>query len=251
MARPKILLVDDNRLFLEMEKDFLQSCAVMIYTAHSGQEALDVVRMLRPDLIFMDLYMPGMDGATCCAVLKNDPDLRNVPVVMVVTTTNEDDLLRCQQAGCNQVITKPVDRLSFLNAGHRFLPGISHIELRVPCLTLVVFQLGKETFYGTSANLSSQGMFISFGGKVEVEDMVRLSFLVPGSIGDVVEATGRTAWLNSGKPLCKSALPKGFGVEFTNISTEGRGAIASYISRSKDDGKESFVEGAYIGEALF
>ena len=62
MKRPNILLVDDNRLFLEMEKDFLQPFAVMIYTARSGQEALDVVRMVYPDLVFMDLHMPDMDG---------------------------------------------------------------------------------------------------------------------------------------------------------------------------------------------
>src|SRR5512133_2862778 len=98
MSRPKILLVDDNRLFLEMEKEFLQPCAVKIYTARTGREALEVVRLVLPDLVFMDLHMPEMDGASCCTAIKAEPDLRSVPVVMIVTAENEDDLERCRRA---------------------------------------------------------------------------------------------------------------------------------------------------------
>lgn len=251
MARPKILLVDDNRLFLEMEKEFLQPCAVLIYTARDGREALELVRVARPDLIFMDLHMPEMDGAACCTALKSDPDMKGIPVVMVVTQERDDDQSRCQRAGCDHVITKPVDRAAFLRAGQRFLPDFDRIESRLPCLTLVVFRLGKETFYGTSANLSSQGMFVAFDGRVDVDDLVRVSFLVPGSSGEVVEATGRVAWVNSGAPLPKPGLPKGFGIEFNAVSPEGARAIGEFISRATDAGGSPFVEGAYLGEAYF
>ncbi len=251
MARPKILLVDDNRLFLEMEKEFLQPCAVMIYTACNGREALDVVRMVRPDLVFMDLHLPGMDGDACCATLKADPDLKGVPVVMVVSTDNDEDLARCRRAGCDHVIAKPIDREAFLGAGHRFLPGINRVETRVPCLTLVVFRLGTETLYGTSANMSSHGMFIAFDGAVEVNDLVRLSFLVPDSGGEVVEAAGRVAWVNAGDPLPKPALPKGFGVEFSDVNPQGARTIAGFIARARKEGGEFHVEGAYLGEGFF
>lgn len=251
MARPKILLVDDNRLFLEMEKEFLHPCAVMIYTASNGREALDVVRMVRPDLIFMDLHMPGMDGDVCCASLKADPDLKGVPVVMVVSTDRDEDLARCRRAGCDHVISKPVDREAFLGAGQRFLPEIDRVETRVPSLTLVVFRLGRETLYGTSANMSGHGMFVAFGGTVEVNDLVRLSFLVPGSGGEVVEAAGRVAWVNAGAPLPKPALPKGFGVEFSDINPAGACAIAGFIARAMKKGDEFHVEGAYLGEGFF
>ncbi len=251
MARPKILLVDDSRLFIEMEKEFLQSCAVMIYTAYDGREALELVRMIRPDLIFMDLHMPEMDGTSCCAALKGDPDMKEIPVVMVVTAEEDDDLLRCRRAGCDLVITKPVDRAAFLQAGHRFLPDFNRIETRLPCLTLVVFRVGKETFYGTSANLSSQGMFVAFDGGVEVNDLVSVSFLVPGSRGAVVEATGRVAWANRGVSLPKPALPKGFGIEFSTVTSEGMRAIVEFISRATEAGSTTSVEGAYLGEAYF
>jgi CheY-like chemotaxis protein len=251
MKRPNILLVDDNRLFLEMEKEFLQPFAVMIYTARTGQEALDVVRMVRPDLIFMDLYMSGMDGAQCCAAIKGDPDLRSVPVIMIITASSGEDLERCRRAGCDQIITKPVDRRKFIDAGHKFLPLFDQIETRVPCLTLVVFRLGQETFHGTSANLSSQGIFIAFSGQVVPDDLVRLNFLVPDSGGEVVEATGRIAWINADTPLRKPALPRGFGVEFSQINPEGNRAIAGFIARAIKEGTEPVVEGAYMGETLF
>jgi len=251
MPRPKILLVDDNRLFIEMEKDFLQPCAVMIYTARDGQEALDMVRMIHPDLIFMDLHMPQMNGADCCAAIKADPDLKNVPVVMVVTNEKDDDLLRCYRSGCNQVITKPVDRASFIKAGHKFVPGIDWVETRIPFLTLVVFRLGRESCYGTSANLSNHGMFIAYEGNVEVDDLIHLNFLVPGSDGMVVQATGRIAWRNAGSPLCKPGLPKGFGVEFTSIDSEGVHVLADFIVRARDGKNASIIEGAYMGETVF
>jgi CheY-like chemotaxis protein/Tfp pilus assembly protein PilZ len=251
MARPKILLVDDNRLFLEMEKEFLHSRAVMIYTAGNGREALDVVRMVLPDLIFMDLHMPEMDGDACCAALKADPDLKGVPVVMVVTTDNEEDLPRCRRAGCDHVIAKPVDREAFLGAGQRFLPGIDRVETRFPCLTLVVFRRGNQTHYGTSANMNSHGLFIAFDGVIEVNDPVRISFLLPGSCGEVVKAAGRVAWVNAGTPLSKPALPKGFGVEFSDINPEGARAIAGFVAGTGEEGGKLYVEGAYLEEKFF
>ena len=58
----KILLVDDNRMFLELEKEFLKQSAVIVYTAADGREALDLLGMVRPDLIFMDLHMPEIEA---------------------------------------------------------------------------------------------------------------------------------------------------------------------------------------------
>lgn len=251
MARPVILLVDDSRLFLEMEKEFLQPCAVKIYTAQTGQEALDVVRMVRPDLIFMDLCMPEMDGATCCSILKSDPDFTHVPVVMVVTAESAVDRERCERAGCDYVLTKPVDRASFLRSGHRFLPGLGQIELRVPCLTLVVFRRAGKTFYGTSANLSTQGVFIASDGDVEVDDRLGLTFMIPGTDGEVVDVQGRVAWKNCGVPLRKPSLPCGFGVEFLGVDAAAAQAIGGFMARVEAGGGTPVVEEAYLVEALF
>ena len=248
MTRPKILLVDDNRLFLEMERNFLQPCAVQVYTARTGREALDLVRVVLPDLIFMDLHMPEMDGDICCAMIKADPDLKNVPVVMIVAEV--ENMERCRLAGCDMVLPKPIDRTDFLAAGHRFLPELDRIEVRIACVTLVVFTVGDTAAYGTGVNLSTSGMFIAFDGEVELEDPVRLSFMLPNLGGAVIEAEGRVAWRNCGNPLTKSSLPRGLGVEFNVITGDAVAIIAQYMAGS-GSGDQVMVEEAYLADSSF
>jgi PilZ domain len=170
---------------------------------------------------------------------------------VMIVTADGDDVEQCRRAGCDSVLSKPVDRAAFIRTGHRFLPVIDKIELRIPCLTLVVFRVGENALYGTSANLSTNGMFIAFDGQVELEDRLRLSFLLPGPGGEVIEATGRVAWENTGTPLCKSSLPRGFGVEFLDIGTETARAIGDFMARAEKSGSIPLVEGAYLAEAPF
>lgn len=250
MSRPKILLVDDDRLFLELEKDFLKQSAVMVYTAADGREALDSLKMVRPDLIFMDLHMPEVDGATCCKVLKTDPHLSSIPVVMVSVAGHESDLERCRAAGCDGILTKPIRREEFLAFGHQFLRNIDEIELRVPCRSQVVFTVNGRAHYGMSADLSSCGIFVAFKGEIMVDDHVRLSFLLrEGS--ELIEAVGRVAWINGGAHLLKPALPQGFGVEFTKISPEAVGLIREYMNEAAGKNPQRRIEEAYFVKDSF
>ena len=69
----KILLVDDVKLLLEVQKKYLSASLIQILTACDGHEALEVAGKERPDLIIMDNYMPRMDGITCCRLIKQKP----------------------------------------------------------------------------------------------------------------------------------------------------------------------------------
>jgi len=123
MSPPRILLVDDVKLFLELEKSYLHLSHSVVLTAATGEEALETARRERPDLIFLDLYMPGMDGAACCSILKGDPDLSAIPVVMVTTGGRPEEVAQCRAAGCDGLLTKPVDRVAFLEMVARFIPS--------------------------------------------------------------------------------------------------------------------------------
>lgn len=81
----KILLVDDVNMFLELQKTFLKLSSVHLFTAQDGVEALQVMRKERPSLVFMDLHMPRMDGAECCARMKADAESKAIPVVMITS----------------------------------------------------------------------------------------------------------------------------------------------------------------------
>jgi CheY-like chemotaxis protein len=232
MATPKILLVDDTKLFLKLEQEYLKQSSAQVFTAGNGQEALEFARTIRPDLIYMDLNMPVMDGVSCCAALKADPDLRDIPVILVTTEGMDDSVARCKDAGCDGFLTKPIDRKSFLEVGRTFLPRINRRERRVPCRIKVLFRINdRDNVYGTCLDLCTRGMYLAFPGEVEIDDKVEVNMLVSGNSDDLVEAWGRVSWVNSSTDRKKPKLSEGFGVEFQAITEESVGLVKRFIEQ--------------------
>ncbi len=230
MSPLKILLVDDAKFFLEVAKGFLKRSSATIFTAENGREALQVARKVRPHLIFLDLHMPEMDGASCCAALKSDPVLGSIPVIMVVTPSGDLNLDVCREAGCDLLLTKPVDRTAFLDACRTFLSTIERRERRVLCRATVACRLpGTTTFYGTIEDISESGMFIGSGHSVAKGETIGMSFLLPGTGCDVIEATGRVVWTNSGTHREFRRLPAGFGIEFVDMTAALQDHVRSFI----------------------
>ncbi len=232
MPTPKILLVDDTKLFLELEKSFLKFSPVRVLTAGNGIEALEIVRKELPDLIYMDLHMPQMDGALCCAVLKGDAALRMIPVIMVTSAGKEEDVRLCREAGCDDFLTKPVNRRVFLEKGRRFLDRIDRREVRISCRTLVKFRAHNVHFSGLSSDISSGGIFVATDFEIEPKTPVELAFELPETGCLLEEIKGKVAWQNSGKNILKPSLPPGFGVEFTNLTKEAAETIKSFVDIS-------------------
>ena len=81
----RILVVDDDRDFLEATRAILESQSYRVITARSGQEALERARSEPPDLILLDIIMPGLDGFEVCRRLKQDPNLSHIPVMMITS----------------------------------------------------------------------------------------------------------------------------------------------------------------------
>ncbi len=100
----KILIVDDDKTLLRFVGEFLQEEGHRVLTASSGQEALRVFFEARPDLVFLDVMMPGMDGWEVCARLR---ELSDTPIVMLTAKTDESDKLRGFRLGVDDYITKP------------------------------------------------------------------------------------------------------------------------------------------------
>jgi uncharacterized protein (TIGR02266 family) len=232
MPTPKILLVDDTRLFLELEKNFLKLSPVHILTASNGTEALEIARKEKPDLIFMDLNMPEMDGAACCAALKADPELSRIPVVMVTSAGKEEDLNLCREAGCDDILTKPVNRHVFLEKGRKFLTGIDRREIRVACGSPVKFKVHNLNFSGMSTDISTGGLFVATEYEIEPKTSVELTFALPESDCLLHGIKGRVAWRNNRKNPAKAEMPAGFGVEFINLRKEAADMIEAFVEIS-------------------
>lgn len=106
-GRQLILLVEDSVDLREFYAEYLTYAGYSVVTAINGHEALRMARHLRPDLVLMDLRMPGMDGFEATADLKRTPDLAHIPVVAFTADVTPDAAARARQAGCAAFIAKP------------------------------------------------------------------------------------------------------------------------------------------------
>ena len=106
----KILIADDEvymRVLLEQTLEDFEEVGVELLSAGNGLEAWDVIQAERPDLIILDVMMPGISGHEICQRIKNDPDLSNTHVIMLTAKGQETDRLRSIETGANEYITKP------------------------------------------------------------------------------------------------------------------------------------------------
>ncbi len=114
MAKKKILLVDDSRTTLFMEKMLLEGSPFELFTAQDGREAVEKARCELPDLILLDVIMPNMDGFETCRMLRADEATAQTPIIMVTTRGEESHMETGFAAGCNDYVTKPINGTELL-----------------------------------------------------------------------------------------------------------------------------------------
>lgn len=107
--KPNILIVDDEEKNLKLLGMILQSHNYAFETAKNGLEALEKVKEYSPDLIFLDITMPEMDGYEACRRLKENTETQHIPVVMVTALTDRDSRIAGLQAGADDFLPKPID----------------------------------------------------------------------------------------------------------------------------------------------
>ncbi|HEX8824648.1 MAG TPA: response regulator [Archangium sp.] len=122
MPRKKILLVDDSHTVLLLHRMMLSHCGYELLTARDGQEALEKASTERPDLIFLDVLMPRMDGFQACRALRSRSETKDVPIILVTTRGEPHYVRQGFESGCTDYITKPFD-------GEELLAKVrSHLE---------------------------------------------------------------------------------------------------------------------------
>jgi len=229
-SKKKILLVDDVSLFIELEKTFLQRKKVFeILTATSGEEALKIFEIEQPDLVYMDLHMPGMNGDECCRLIKASEEGKNTPIVMVTSAGNEDDKSRCMEAGCNEIITKPINRTLFLSFAKRYLDVHERKEPRYALHIKIRFgQERDKMFTDYTVNVNTGGLYVSSSRLLPVGTLLFVEFILPGN-DKIINCKARVAWVNKGNSPIKRDLPAGMGLGFIGISLEEMNVVRDYI----------------------
>src|SRR5678815_5113816 len=106
---PTILIVEDNPTDMKLSTFVLESADYTVITATDAEIGLTLARESHPDLILMDIQLPGMDGLEATALLKADPMTRAIPVVALTALAMKGDEERIRAAGCDGYIAKPLD----------------------------------------------------------------------------------------------------------------------------------------------
>jgi CheY-like chemotaxis protein len=227
----KVLLVDDVDFFRDVMRDYFKRSPVRIFMAKSGQEAIEIASREHPDLIYMDVAMPGMSGIEACIKLKENQDLREIPVLLIFTPLRDAALEEIKASGCDGYLVKPFGREEFLNLGHRYLFHIERRERRVPCQMTVDFTISGMGCQARAADISANGFYVEFREEVPQEKNITFSFILPTVSAHRVNGKGRIAWLNQGFPRSNLSLPQGFGVAIQSIDEQSVAVIRSYLEQ--------------------
>jgi two-component system cell cycle response regulator DivK len=117
----KILIVEDNELNMKLFQDLLESKGYDIVQTRDGMEALKIARAQMPDLILMDIQLPEVSGLEVTKWLKEDDNLKQIPVVAVTAFAMKGDEEKIREGGCEAYIAKPVFVTNFLETVEQFL----------------------------------------------------------------------------------------------------------------------------------
>jgi two-component system, sensor histidine kinase and response regulator len=109
MAAPKILVVDDQPINVQLLKRKLEREGMTVVTSYSGREALDLVKADKPDLILLDVMMPEMDGIEVCQRLQSETETKSIPIIFITARTSKEGKLEGLGVGAVDYITKPID----------------------------------------------------------------------------------------------------------------------------------------------
>lgn len=116
-----VLIVEDNELNMKLFHDLLHAYGYGTLQTRSGMEALELARAHRPNLILMDIQLPEVSGLEVTKWLKDDEELRHIPVVAVTAFAMKGDEERIRQGGCEAYLSKPISIVTFLETVRRFL----------------------------------------------------------------------------------------------------------------------------------
>jgi DNA-binding response OmpR family regulator len=130
MARIKILVVDDDKKTTELVKLYLEKDGYRVLAAYDGLQALELARQKQPDLMVLDLMLPGLDGLDVCRVLRGEGN--KVPIIMLTAKTTETDKLVGLDLGADDYVTKPFSPRELLARVRAVLRRVGEEEVKGP-----------------------------------------------------------------------------------------------------------------------
>ena len=123
MGNETILVIEDNELNMKLVRSLLKMGNYDVIEAIDAEKGMQLARKNHPDLILMDIQLPGIDGLSATKILKADPVLQEIPIVALTSHAMEGDDKKALDVGCNGYIAKPIDTKNFLTTIGQFIQG--------------------------------------------------------------------------------------------------------------------------------
>jgi signal transduction histidine kinase len=184
---PLVLVVDDEQVNVEVICAFLGDQGYDVLPALSGEQALELCQLRKPDLALFDLKMPGMDGVALCRRFRETPELAAIPVIFITGITDEDGLVECFEAGAVDFLTKPVRVAELLQRVR------THLELKFSRDRLVFKARDCDALTAMVAHdLKSPLASIRFSVQMLLEEPVLREERLQDLLNALVESTDRT-----------------------------------------------------------
>lgn len=232
MLRKKILLTDDDELLQALESSFFRRGGFSLLVAGSGEQAFAMIEEQDPALVILALETPGWNGDSICRRVKQDVLLRSTPVILVVPAGHEEAVARCREAGCDDILYRPIDNQQLLSVACRVLHiierGSPRVEARFPVLC------GHDPVKlrpGQVVNLNTGGLFVETDRLHPVDTLLILEFTLPAGASPI-RCKGRVSWVNHPEWIKTSTLPYGMGIQFLDLSEEAEAAVRDFIEKS-------------------
>ncbi len=227
----KILLVDDVPMYVELLREPLAWRGYSPVVATSATEGREEFARHQPRLVFLDLRMPDEDGDRLCREIKAGAADAAVPVVMTGVGGREDERRRCEQAGCDAFLAKPVRPAVALGTVARFL-RIRERSPRVPLRVPVLCEGLGLTRLVEAVNVSSGGLFVATSRPLPPGTRVTVEFRLPLHRADApLRVRGRVCWIN-GAPQFRQDAPVGMAVRFDALEPAVQAAVDRFVGRS-------------------
>ena len=116
-----VLVVEDNELNMKLFHDLLEAHGIQTVETRNGNEVLSIARAKKPDLILMDIQLPEVSGLDVTRWLKDDAELKNIPVIAVTAFAMKGDEQKIREGGCEDYISKPISVTHFMEVINKYL----------------------------------------------------------------------------------------------------------------------------------
>ena len=218
----KLLIAGDIQKFIATEKNILNRAEFEIFTATSGEQALDIHKTEGADLIIAELDMPGMSGDKLCSMIRQDEGLKSVSFI-VVCDSAAWDIERASRCEATAFIMKPVQPKQLINKVVRLGNIPERKSYRVPFRVPVNWRTAENASFCSSRDISTTGILLQTDSPFAIGDIISCTFYLPDCSQISTDVEIMRAAINHDNTFL-------YGTKFVDLSPEHRSAIKAFIN---------------------